>query len=250
LEELRNVSIDLIRVTVTRSPWAGDSSKYVVQSFKADISSTITEPWKPFDVLDGLAFSNIYFLVTYDSSRRPGSDTVDRSKYLDFKSDLMIGKSWFTAVVNVGLETSKDDQSEQSWFFNILEADGTSMGTFGLGDVVEGWASGLDFSLPSEVHDQIQDLLKLDIGSLTLQYSSSRTTSSISFTQRGSKTKILDITVSEICIVCEKATSQGSSWSWTVALAIPSVTKPLASICPLFTVVEISNLNIAFWSAN
>src|SRR5436309_15057049 len=52
--------------------------------------------------------------------------------------------------------------------------------------------------------------------------------------------------LTEIDIICEKPSASG--WSWTIALAAKDAVNPLGRICPLFSVVEIKNANVAFWN--
>jgi hypothetical protein len=240
LQELRTMSLQDLLITVSNQDNGKGGSQYRVSLFETTIKSEIS--WQPWDQLD-LLIEDVYLRVTYDSGFRGSQKTLTKSCGLDLACTAYFGKVGVAAELT--LDRSKTgEEVTLAWGLILRETEVGSMAVLSLGDLVTSCASGVGLDLLA-IKNDLNRLLTIDIQTLQIMYTTSPSRKSIVFSQRGEQTRILDIPLTVINIICEK--EGAGEWSWTVALEAPNFQNPLAKISPLLDLVQVKNLYVAFW---
>jgi len=246
-EQLQSIGLDRLLLRIVEKGDETHASQYSIQHFEGMVHSTL-EQWKPWDALGNFSVDDIYIRVMYDTGEVVGPNqkvTPAKSVACDFACVAHFGPNHSFAA-NIAYESVTADSKSKTWALTLTETDNEDLFTLKLGDLISGIVSDLDFTLPQHIHNELDSLLTLAPKTLQITYTTMENAKRVSFSQKGGRTSIMGCQLTEIDILCEKPTASG--WCWTVALAAKDAINPLSAICPLFSVVEIKNAHVAFWS--
>lgn len=194
-------------------------------------SQAVLQPFESFQ------FSQIQLHLAHDTGVDTGrpADTI-----VQFNANLLVGTD-----TNISAGFTYDTAA--GWTVTF-----TASQSIDLVDLIGKGIQGIGLAIPPDIRQEINGILKIDIKSFYIAYSTSQDGSKTivfsndSGSDPGDAVSLFGIGVTNIAVTCTEDASK--TWSYTIALSFPTPFAPLATFCniPLLSDIQVSNGKFAF----